>query len=73
MKKVRGPYALVASPQLPYNSEMEWSEMESECVKVFILTSLLIQLTGPSVANGLISPFGGFRSFSFTWPVALYI
>lgn len=44
MTKVRGPYALVASPQLPYNSEMEWSEMESECVKVFILTSLLIWL-----------------------------
>ena len=43
-EKSQGPYALVASPQLPYNSEMEWSEMESERVKVFMLTSLLIWL-----------------------------
>ena len=71
-EKSQGPVCLGG---VPTASLEQWNGMEWNGKRVCesFHFNLSVNLTGPSVANGLISPFAGFRSFSFTWPVALYI
>ena len=70
--KKSGPVCLggVPTASLWQWNGMEWNGKRA-CESVHV--NLSVNWTGPSVTNGLISPFGGFRSFSFTWPVTLYI